>query len=63
MSEDILKKLRTAVIEGKLPETLNAVKEALQEGLPVKHVLLEGLLPGIRPLGNCLIKVSYSCLS
>lgn len=52
MSEDILKKLRTAVIEGKLTETLDAVKQALQERLPVKHILLEGLIPGIRAVGE-----------
>jgi len=52
MSEDILKKLRTAVAAGKLPETLDAVKQALKEGLPVKRVLLEGLIPGVKTVGE-----------
>ena len=52
MSAEILKKLTDLIIKGKVLETVSLTKEAVKEELSVKIILEEGLMPGIRAVGD-----------
>jgi 5-methyltetrahydrofolate--homocysteine methyltransferase len=51
MSKDIFEKLSKVIMEGNPQNALEVTKAAVEEGVPVKDILLNGLIPGIRSVG------------
>jgi 5-methyltetrahydrofolate--homocysteine methyltransferase len=59
MVEDIFIKLKEAVIEGSIAKTLEFTKDATKKGIPIKDILQNGLIPGIRTVGDLFEKGEY----
>jgi len=52
MSNDIFEKLTSAIIEGKDKEAISFCREAVGKGMTARAVLENGLMPGIRKVGE-----------
>ena len=52
MAAEVLENLRNAIIEGKSDEAINATKQAITDGLSGDEILQQGLIPGIRTVGE-----------
>jgi 5-methyltetrahydrofolate--homocysteine methyltransferase len=59
MSAEIIEKIRKSIIEGKPTDIINYTKVALTEGLSAKVILEEGLMPGIRRVGELFSEGEY----
>ncbi|HPC86309.1 MAG TPA: corrinoid protein [Smithellaceae bacterium] len=59
MSEDILKRLTQAVMDGNEKDAVRFCREAMERGLPARSVLENGLLPGIRKVGELFSAGEY----
>ncbi|RPH48000.1 MAG: cobalamin-binding protein [Desulfobacteraceae bacterium] len=52
MSKELFEKLTRAIIEGKDKDAISFCREAVEKGLTAKSVLEDGLMPGIRKVGE-----------
>jgi len=59
MVPEILESLKDAVIKGKRDEAVGFTKEAIQEGIKGIDIIKEGLIPGIRTVGELFGKGEY----
>lgn len=59
MSVEIFKKLNKSIIEGNGSKAVTLTNEALKVGLSVKAILQEGLMPGIKTVGELFSNGEY----
>jgi corrinoid protein of di/trimethylamine methyltransferase len=59
MTSEVLESLKDAVIKGKRDEAISFAKEAIQGGLKGIEIIQEGLIPGIRTVGELFGKGEY----
>jgi 5-methyltetrahydrofolate--homocysteine methyltransferase len=59
MSTELLKKLNKSIIEANISEAVSLTDEALKAGLSVKAILQEGLMPGIKTVGELFSNGEY----
>ncbi|MFC1886450.1 B12-binding domain-containing protein [Thermodesulfobacteriota bacterium] len=59
MAAEFLEKLKTTIIEGDRGEAVNAVKRAVDEGVPIQEIIREGLVKGIQVVGELFGKGEY----
>lgn len=59
MPVEILEKLNRLIIDGKTAEAVALTKEATKQGLSAKVILHDGLMPGIRAVGELFSKGEY----
>jgi 5-methyltetrahydrofolate--homocysteine methyltransferase len=59
MAEEILIKLKEAIIEMNKTKTLNFTRSAIKDGIAMKDILQGGLIPGIRTVGELFNKGEY----
>ena len=51
---DLVADIRSNVIEGNAPATLELVKQALTQGIPAERILNEGLIAAMRAVADRL---------
>ncbi len=56
---DVVTQIRTNVIEGNAPETLELVKQALTNGIPAEQILNEGLIAAMAHVGKLFEEGEY----
>jgi len=59
MAIEILENLRQSIIEGDAGAVLNSVKTAIKQGISAKIIIQEGLVPGIKVVGELFNKGDY----
>ena len=59
MAEAIFEQLSKVVIEGDVPKTLELTKDAVKKGISIDEILKNGLIPGIRHVGDLFNKGEY----
>ena len=59
MTNELLEKLSQALIEQQEDDVINLCRESLAKGLPAKSILEDGLLPGIRKVGELFSTGEY----
>jgi 5-methyltetrahydrofolate--homocysteine methyltransferase len=59
MAAPVLEELKRSVVKGKRDEAVSLTKRAIDEGLPGKEIIQEGLIPGIRIVGERFGKGEY----
>ncbi len=59
MAEELLEKLKRAIIEGDREEAVNSVKKAIEAGIPAQKIIQEGLVAGIQVVGELFGKGEY----
>lgn len=59
MSEELFELLNKAIIDGKDKEAIGFCREAIEKGLTARSVLENGLLPGIRKVGELFSAGEY----
>jgi len=52
MNDSILEKLKKAIVEGKIDDAGELTRSALNQGFAAKDILQNGLIPGIREIGE-----------
>jgi len=59
MSEELFERLTKAIIDGKDKDAVSFCREAIEKGLTARSVLEDGLLPGIRKVGELFSAGEY----
>ena len=59
MSKEIFERLTKAIIDGDNKGAISFCREAVEKGLPARSVLEDGLLPGIRKVGELFSAGEY----
>jgi len=59
MSEELFERLTKAIIDGKDKDAVSFSREAIEKGLTARSVLENGLLPGIRKVGELFSAGEY----
>jgi methanogenic corrinoid protein MtbC1 len=59
MSEEIFERLTKAIIDGQDKDAVSFCREAIEKGLTARSVLENGLLPGIRKVGELFSAGEY----
>jgi len=59
MAAELLDKLKNAIIEGNRKEAVGSMEKAIEDGIPAKEIIQEGLVPGIGTVGELFGKGEY----